>query len=68
MAICIEDVLARRTRSLFLDAAASLEAAPMAARLLARELGKGGDWEQEQLVKYRAIAEGYVWPNNVHTL
>jgi glycerol-3-phosphate dehydrogenase len=68
MAICIEDVLARRTRSLFLDAAASLEAAPMTARLLARELGKGGDWEQEQLVKYRAIAEGYVWPNNVHTL
>jgi glycerol-3-phosphate dehydrogenase len=68
MAICIEDVLARRTRSLFLDAAASLEAAPMTARLLARELGRGSDWEQEQLVKYRAIAEGYVWPKNVDTL
>jgi glycerol-3-phosphate dehydrogenase len=68
MAICIEDVLARRTRSLFLDAMASLEAAPITARLLARELGKDGHWEEQQLLKYRAIAEGYVWPNNVHTL
>jgi glycerol-3-phosphate dehydrogenase len=61
MAICIEDVLARRTRSLFLDARASLEAAPVTARLLARELGKGAHWEEEQLVKYRAVAESYVW-------
>jgi glycerol-3-phosphate dehydrogenase len=68
MAICIEDVLARRTRSLFLDATASLEAAPITARLLARELAKDGHWEQQQLRKYRAIAEGYVWPKNVHTL
>ena len=61
MAISIEDVLARRTRSLFLDARASLEAAPVTARLLARELRKDAHWEQEQLVKYRAVAESYVW-------
>ena len=36
----IEDVLARRTRALFLDARASLEAAPRVAALLARELGR----------------------------
>jgi glycerol-3-phosphate dehydrogenase len=61
MAACVEDVLARRTRALFLDAKASLEAAPIAARLLARELGKDANWEQEQLEKYRRVAEGYVW-------
>jgi glycerol-3-phosphate dehydrogenase len=61
MATCPEDVLARRTRSLFLDAKASLEAAPMTARLLARELGKDAHWEQEQLLKYQQVAEGYIW-------
>jgi glycerol-3-phosphate dehydrogenase len=61
MATCPEDVLARRTRSLFLDAKASVEAAPMTARLLARELGKDAHWEQEQLLKYQEVAEGYIW-------
>jgi glycerol-3-phosphate dehydrogenase len=61
MATYIEDVLARRTRALFLDARASLEAAPMTARLLARELGKDAHWEQEQLGNYREVAARYVW-------
>ena len=61
MATCVEDVLARRTRSLFLDARASLEAAPITAQLLARELGKDANWEQEQLENYRRVAEAYVW-------
>ncbi|MGI9072793.1 MAG: glycerol-3-phosphate dehydrogenase/oxidase [Bryobacteraceae bacterium] len=61
MATCVEDVLARRTRALFLDAKASLEAAPITARLLARELGKDANWEQEQLESYRRVAEGYIW-------
>jgi glycerol-3-phosphate dehydrogenase len=61
MATCVEDVLARRTRSLFLDAKASLEAAPITARLLARELGKDADWEHEQLEKYGRVAEEYIW-------
>ncbi|MGI8962602.1 MAG: glycerol-3-phosphate dehydrogenase/oxidase [Bryobacteraceae bacterium] len=61
MATCIEDVLARRTRALFLDAKASLEAAPTTARLLASELEKDATWEQNELEKYRRVAEGYVW-------
>ncbi|MFL6351594.1 MAG: glycerol-3-phosphate dehydrogenase/oxidase [Bryobacteraceae bacterium] len=61
MATCVEDVLARRTRALFLNASASLEAAPITIRLLARELGKDVHWEQEQLMKYRQLAEGYLW-------
>ncbi len=44
MARTLEDVLARRTRSLLLDARASAEAAPEAARLLARELGRDEAW------------------------
>lgn len=59
MARSVEDVLARRTRSLFLDAAASLEAAPQVAMLLAAELGVGEDWQQEQLAAYRSLAIGY---------
>jgi glycerol-3-phosphate dehydrogenase len=40
---CVGDVLGRRTRALFLDARASIEAAPKVAFLLAAELGKGSD-------------------------
>ena len=61
MAMCIEDILARRTRALFLDAKASIEAAPIVARLLARELRKDANWEREQLSRYRLVAERYVW-------
>ncbi len=37
----LEDLLARRTRALFLDAAASLEMASEAADIMAEELGIG---------------------------
>ncbi len=62
MARTVEDVLARRTRALFLDARASLEAAPVVARLLAEELGHDSAWEQAQLDRFRSIATGYIWP------
>jgi glycerol-3-phosphate dehydrogenase len=61
MARRLEDVLARRTRALFLDARASVEAAPAAARLMARELGKDAEWEREQVVAYSKLAEQYTW-------
>ncbi len=62
MARTVEDVLARRTRSLVLDARASMEAAPEAARLLARELGRDFSWEKAQAEKFRALAKGYLVP------
>ncbi|HEY6986961.1 MAG TPA: glycerol-3-phosphate dehydrogenase/oxidase [Bryobacteraceae bacterium] len=62
MARTVEDVLARRTRALFLDARASLEAAPIVARVLAEELGYDSAWEQAQLDQFRSIASGYIWP------
>jgi len=61
MARCLEDVLARRTRALFLDARASVEAAPTAASLMARELRKDAQWEREQLIAYSKLAEQYTW-------
>lgn len=61
MARTVEDVLARRTRALLLDARASVEAAPTAARLLARELGRDEVWERAQVAAYTALARGYVF-------
>jgi glycerol-3-phosphate dehydrogenase len=60
MAVTVEDALSRRTRALILDARASMEAAPEAARLMAAELGKGEDWQDEQVRAYNELAEGYV--------
>lgn len=55
----VEDVLARRTRALLLNAKASVEAAPEAARLLARELGRDAEWQRRQIEAYVALARGY---------
>jgi glycerol-3-phosphate dehydrogenase len=60
MARTVEDVLARRTRALFLDARAALEAAPRVARLLAGELGRDGAWEEEQVREFTQLAGGYL--------
>lgn len=60
MARTVEDVLARRTRSLLLDAAASAEYAPEVARLLATELDRGADWERDQVRAFRELAAGYL--------
>lgn len=61
MARTVEDVLARRTRALFLDARASMEAAADAARLLASELRRDAGWQQSQIISFRALASGYLW-------
>ena len=58
----VEDVLSRRTRELILDARASVEMAPQVASLLAAVLGRGEDWEREQVAAYEALAEGYLVP------
>ncbi len=60
MARCVEDVLARRTRALFLDAKASMEMAEPVALLLAEELGKSSGWVREETEKYRELARNYL--------
>jgi glycerol-3-phosphate dehydrogenase len=56
----VEDVLARRTRALFLDAQASREAAPEVAALLAETLGRDSGWQEDQVQRYRELAAGYL--------
>lgn len=60
LARTVEDVLARRTRALFLDARASQEAAETVAALLAGELGYDAAWQAEQARAYGALADGYL--------
>jgi glycerol-3-phosphate dehydrogenase len=60
MARTVEDVLARRTRSLFLNARASIEAAPLVAQLLAKELGRSKSWELHQVKEFKEIASNYL--------
>jgi glycerol-3-phosphate dehydrogenase len=64
MARTVEDVLARRTRALLLNARASIEAAPTVARILAHELGRDSNWEAEQIKAYTKLAEGYIFPTD----
>ena len=59
MARTVEDVLARRTRALFLNARAAIEMAPETARLLARELDRDAAWQSRQVEEFRALAQGY---------
>ena len=60
LARTVEDVLARRTRALLLDARASVEMAPVVARLLAKELGRDEAWVEGQVEAYGELAGGYV--------
>ncbi|HSM34949.1 MAG TPA: glycerol-3-phosphate dehydrogenase/oxidase [Longimicrobiales bacterium] len=60
MARTVDDALARRTRCLILDARAAAEAAPAAARVLARELGRGPGWFDEQVEAFTALAARYL--------
>ena len=55
----VEDVLARRTRALFLNAPAAIEMAPRVAELLARELGRDAAWRGAQVKAFRELAAGY---------
>lgn len=60
MARTVDDVLARRTRGLFLDARAATEAAPLVASLLAEILGRDVAWQKRQVEDFTAIARRYV--------
>jgi glycerol-3-phosphate dehydrogenase len=60
MARTLEDVLARRTRALFLDARESIAMAPETASLLAAELARDRDWIKEQVRLYGELAENYL--------
>jgi glycerol-3-phosphate dehydrogenase len=60
LALTVEDVLARRTRALLLDARASIAAAPRVAELMAHELGRDLAWQKAQVTSFAALARGYL--------
>lgn len=59
MARTVEDVLARRTRALFLDAQAAHKMALAAARIVAEELHRGEDWITHQVEDFQTLASQY---------
>jgi glycerol-3-phosphate dehydrogenase len=59
MARSVEDVLARRTRALFLNARAAAEMAREVARLMAQELGRDEEWEKKEVAAFEKLAGGY---------
>ncbi|VAX24256.1 Glycerol-3-phosphate dehydrogenase [hydrothermal vent metagenome] len=59
MARTVEDFLARRVRALFLDARASIEAAPFIAELIANELKYDNNWIEKQVKEFTELASGY---------
>jgi glycerol-3-phosphate dehydrogenase len=60
MAQTVEDVLARRTRALFLNAQAALETAPKVADIMANEMKKDREWIEAQLSEFGELVKSYM--------
>jgi glycerol-3-phosphate dehydrogenase len=60
MARSVEDVLARRTRALFLNARAAIQIAQPVAGLLAGELGRDETWIGSQVREFCELAKQYM--------
>ncbi len=60
MPVTAEDILARRTRALFLDARASVTIAPEVVKIMADEMGYDRKWQEEQLNEYKNLALNYL--------
>jgi glycerol-3-phosphate dehydrogenase len=56
MARTVDDVLARRTRALFLNSKAAIAMAPAVAGMMAVELKQSQSWQDRQLGNFREIA------------
>lgn len=60
MARTVEDVLARRTRALFLDARCAAQAARPIAEAMALTLGRDSTWIDTQTREFSALAKSYL--------
>jgi glycerol-3-phosphate dehydrogenase len=60
MARTVEDVLARRTRALFLNARAAVQMASAVARLAGRELDWDADRQRREVDAFTELAQGYM--------
>tara|TARA_B110000027_G_scaffold90981_1_gene96227 strand:+ start:5061 stop:6614 length:1554 start_codon:yes stop_codon:yes gene_type:complete len=59
MAINLEDVLARRTRCLFLDAFETEKIAPKVASIIAKKLGHDNAWIKNELKQFNNLIKKY---------
>jgi glycerol-3-phosphate dehydrogenase len=59
MAATVEDVLARRTRALFLNANAAIAMAEPVAKILAAHFGHDENWIAAQVTEFTTLAEQY---------
>lgn len=59
MAINLEDVLARRTRCLFLDAFETEKIAPKVASIIAKKLGHDNAWIKNELKQFNNLVKKY---------
>ena len=66
MARTVEDVLARRTRALFLNSKAAISMAPRVAEIMAKELKQDAKWQEKQVQRFRDIARNYEIPAVQH--
>jgi len=60
MPLNLEDILARRTRSLLIDARASIEVAPVIAEIMAEEMRYDDRWKEQQIEEYKKLALNYL--------
>lgn len=60
MAMSLEDVLARRTRALFLNAEESLRIAPKVVKIMAKQMNKDQEWQTNQLKAFENICQNYI--------
>ncbi len=67
MAITVEDVLARRVRLLFVDAAAAIACSDKVARVIAAEAAHEEGWVAAQVQEFHALARAYQLPVAVET-
>jgi glycerol-3-phosphate dehydrogenase len=60
MAITVEDILARRTRLLFLDAKLAMQIAPLVAQRMATILNEDEQWVQAEIDNFMQVAKNYL--------
>jgi glycerol-3-phosphate dehydrogenase len=60
MAIKLEDILARRTRCLFLDAKETTRIAPKVLEIMKIFLKKDNDWEKKEFSNFMEISKNYI--------
>jgi len=60
MARTVEDVLARRTRALLLDARESIKIAAEVAAIMAGILNRDEDWVTEEVKRFNGLAQQYI--------